>query len=213
MPTRCQDMAGRPRPSAVRRLTRFEYNNTVRDLLGDTSSPADALPAEELGNGFGNDTAAQSVSSLLAEQYARLAERIAARATETPAALAALAPCARQSPRASEEACGRTIIEGFVPRAFRRPLAGGEADELLALYRSVRALPGASFASGVSAVIEAVLQSPEFLYRVELGVADASTAGPAPSQRRRDGDPPVVFPVGAPCPTRRCGRPPGPASC
>jgi hypothetical protein len=72
-PARCLAKAPAPRPSVVRRLTRFEYNNTVRDLLGDVSSPADALPAEELGNGFGNDAAAQSVSSLLAEQYARLA--------------------------------------------------------------------------------------------------------------------------------------------
>ena len=58
-----------PGRAPLRRLTRFEYNNTVRDLLGDTSQPANALPAEELGNGFGNDADAQSVSSLLAEQY------------------------------------------------------------------------------------------------------------------------------------------------
>ena len=154
-------------PAPLRRLTRFEYNNTVRDLLGDASSPASALPAEESGNGFGNDAASQSVSSLLAEQYAAVAEGIAARATQSPASLGRLAPCATSAAGAGEEACARTIIEGFVPRAFRRALAAGEADELLTLYRSTRTLAGGSFAGAVAAVIEAVLQSPDFLYRLE----------------------------------------------
>jgi hypothetical protein len=176
-PSECRDMTPHPGPSTVRRLTRFEYNNTVRDLLQDTTSPANALPAEELGNGFGNDATAESVSSLLAEQYGRLAEKVATRATGTATALAALAPCAAQVSAATEETCARTIIEGFVPRAFRRALASGEADEQLALYRTLRALPGGTFVTGVAGVIEAALQSPEFLYRVELGVADPGRPG------------------------------------
>src|SRR5262245_19276421 len=44
----------RPNRAPIRRLTRFEYNSTVASLLGDTSSPANSLPAELLGNGFGN---------------------------------------------------------------------------------------------------------------------------------------------------------------
>jgi hypothetical protein len=176
-PDRCQDLALPAGPSPLRRLTRFEYNNTVRDLLSDATSPADALPAEELANGFGNDASAQSVSSLLAEQYFRVAEAIAARATRTPAALAALAPCAAAVAAANEEACTRTIIQGFVPRAFRRPLGSDEAEPLIGLYRTIRALPGATFATAVAAVLEAVLESPDFLYRVEHGVPDGSRPG------------------------------------
>src|SRR5689334_19465982 len=41
--------------SPLRRLIRFEVNNTVRELLGVATNPADALPGEEAGNGFGND--------------------------------------------------------------------------------------------------------------------------------------------------------------
>ena len=45
-----------------------------------------------------------------------------------------------------------------------------EIDELVTLYRNVRALSTTmTFASGVAAMIEALLQTPEFLYRVELG--------------------------------------------
>jgi hypothetical protein len=171
VPAACESAAVPPAP--LRRLTRFEYDNTVRDLLGDTTGPAGGLPAEELGNGFGNDASAQAVSSLLAEQYGTVAEGVAARATASPAALGRLAPCAAAVSAAGEEGCARTIIEGLAPRAYRRPLAAGESDELLGLFRATR--PGATFASAVAAVLEAVLQSPEFLYRIERGAAGKPT--------------------------------------
>lgn len=154
----------------VRRLTRFEYNNTVRDLLGDDTLPANAFPSEEIGNGFGNDASAQSVSSLLAEQYAVVAEDIATRATETPEALASLAPCAADVTADTETACVTGFLESFLPRAYRRPLEAGELVDLLELQESVRST--STFADSIAAVIEAVLQSPDFLYRVEWGVTD-----------------------------------------
>lgn len=155
----------------LRRLTRFEYNNTVRDLLGDATAPANAFPSEEIGNGFGNDADAQPVSSLLVEQYSAVGEEVAARATETPEALAKLAPCLAEATEATEVACVRGFIESFAPRAYRRPLAAGEADELLALYQGFRL--ESDLRTSVAAVLEALLQSPDFLYRVEQGTTDA----------------------------------------
>ena len=80
---------------------------------------------------------------------------------------------------ASEEACARTIVEDLAARAYRRPLQAGEADELLALYGVGR--EDATFAAGIATVIEAVLQSPDFLYRVEWGAPDPARydLGPA----------------------------------
>ncbi|WP_242515125.1 DUF1592 domain-containing protein [Sorangium cellulosum] len=166
----CDDGEVHPGRAPLRRLTRFEYNNTVRDLLGDTTQPGFSLPSEDLGNGFGNDADTLSVSSLLAEQLGTVAEGIAQRATATPEALAKLAPCAGDVDAASELACARTIVERLAPRAYRRPLADGEADELLALYTAGR--EGATFAAGVATVIEALLQTPDFLYRIEWGSPD-----------------------------------------
>jgi hypothetical protein len=164
----------------LRRLTRFEYNNTVRDLLGDETSPANALPSEEIGNGFGNDADAQAVSSLLAEQYAAVGEEVALRATSSPASLGRLAACAADvhegTDLTTENACARALIEDFATRAYRRPLEPGEADELFALQQSIR--EASTFATSIAAVIEAVLQSPDFLYRVEWGIID-------PEGRRR----------------------------
>lgn len=176
IPPLCMDQATiQPGHAPLRRLTKFEYNNTVRDLLGDMTGPASNFPSELSGNGFANDALQQPVSTLLAQGYVAAAESLAATATATPAALGALAPCASSVTAETEATCGRTIIDTFVPRAYRRPLVAGEAEEYVALFDSVRMANG--FASGVAAVIEAVLQSPDFLYRVEFGVAD--TANPA----------------------------------
>ena len=131
-----------PGPAPLRRLTRFEYNNTVRDLLGDTTLPASAFPSEETGNGFGNDAYAQSVSSLLAETYGTVAEGVAQRATETPAALGKIVDCAATvdgTDAAAEKACVRTLIEKLATGAFRRPVLTAEVDELVELYDLIRA--------------------------------------------------------------------------
>lgn len=165
-----------PGPAPLRRLTRFEYNKTVRDLLGDTTEPANLFPSEEIGNGFGNDADAQSVSSLLAEKYGTVGEAIAVQATGSPEALAKLAPCAGQidgtTDAATEEACVRTLVESFAMRAYRRPLDAGEISELVDLHKTIRA--SSNFATSVASVIEAVLQSPDYLYRVEWGTAEPS---------------------------------------
>lgn len=164
--------ATEPSRSPLRRLTRFEFNNSVRDLLGDQTEPARAFPSEEIGNGFGNDADTQSVSSLLAEQYSKVAEGVALRATETPAALAKLDPCTMSLTAANEVSCARSILDRLSTRAYRRPVLAAESEELLALFSAARA--EAEFGVALATPIEAILQAPDFLYRLELGQADSS---------------------------------------
>jgi hypothetical protein len=180
-PSKCLPGVVRAGRAPLRRLTRFEYDNTVRDLLGDTTSPARSLPSDEIANGFGNDAEALSVSSLLVEQLGTVAEGIAARATE-PAALARLSPCAAAATPMTEDGCVRSFVTSFATRAYRRPVTAAEVNELVALEKTVRAK--APLPSALAAVIEAVLQSPDFLYRVEWGVADPRR----PDLRRPTGD-------------------------
>ena len=134
----CNSIA--PGRSPMRRLTTYEYNNTVRDLLGDTTNPGSALPAQvdSKQNPFGNDADEQSPSSLLIEKYQSIAESVATRATASTAALAKLHSCANNLAAANEEACARMIGRRSAPRAFRRALATSEIDEMVSLYRSVR---------------------------------------------------------------------------
>src|SRR5262249_55994782 len=61
----------------ARRLTHNQYNNTVRDLVGDHTRPADQFPPEDFVNGFKNQISAQDIPPLLAQVYANAAERLA----------------------------------------------------------------------------------------------------------------------------------------
>jgi hypothetical protein len=141
-------------------MTRFEYNNTVRDLLGDTTEPARDFGAEEEALGFNNNAANLVTTPQLADKYMRAAEGIAERAT---ADLTTLLPC---DPAADENACARSFIEGFLRKAFRRPASEAEITAFFDLYRVGRA---EDFRTGIAMVIEGVLQSPPFLYRLEFG--------------------------------------------
>jgi hypothetical protein len=155
-----------PGPAPVRRLTQFEYNNTVRDLLQDDTNPGDALPPELLGNGYGNDAAQQPVSNLLAEQYGVVADDIATRQ------VASQFPCVTTAGADTEEQCVQSIIESFGADAYRHDLTTDEVDELVALYDELR--PNGTFQEAVASLVSAILQSPDFLYRIERGVPDAT---------------------------------------
>ena len=141
----------------LRRLTRVEYNNTVRDLLGDTTQPANAFSADEkaLGVAIGG-----KVTNLIGEQCQDAAEKLAKNAV---AELGTLLPCDPTS--LGEDQCATAFIDDFVPRAFRRPIEDSERTRLVNLYSKVKAKYG--FKTGIEIVITATLQSPHFLYLVE----------------------------------------------
>ena len=135
-------------PGGLRRLTHSQYNNTVRDLVGDQTRPALQFPQEDFVHGFKNQAEAQSVSPLLAEAYSAAAEKLARnhfRGREAPAA-------------------GEKFVREFGRRVFRRPLTAPEARPYTALFAR----------AGAQAVVEAMLQAPAFLYRTEQGAYGAA---------------------------------------
>ncbi len=153
----------------LRRLTQFEYNNTLSDLNLDTTDLAQNLPAEDLSNGFGNDADSQSPSSELIKKYESIAETAAAQAT-SGAKFATTLPCSVNVTAATEVTCARSFVESFGPKALRRPLQAGESDSFMSLFQTVRAGSGSTFATSVAAIIEAIVQDPSFIYRLEFGV-------------------------------------------
>jgi hypothetical protein len=68
----------------LRRLSRAEYNNTVRDLCGIDVHPADSFPNDDVGYGFDNIGSVLSLSPLLLEKYLAAAEQIAHAAFQNP---------------------------------------------------------------------------------------------------------------------------------
>ena len=177
----CVGQTGVPAAAPVRRLTRAEYNASIASLLLDSTSPGTNLPPELVGNLFSNDSEQQPVSADLVSGYNAIAADIAGRATQA-STLAMLLPCAASANNAAtQDACAQTFIQGFVSKAYRRPVAADEAASLLSLEQAVTAQ--ATFTSGLAALIEVALQSPDFLYRIEFGVPDPAD----PSKRRPSG--------------------------
>jgi hypothetical protein len=149
-------VAGAARPtSALRRLTHSQYNNTVRDLLGDQSAPANQFPPEDFVNGFKNQYQSQNLSPLLVEAYSAAAERLARNAFQG-GDRRGLIPC-KSSP-----ACRARFVREFGLRAFRRPLEIDERKRYEELFRRE-----ADFYKGAQLAVEAMLQSPSFLFRLE----------------------------------------------
>src|SRR5213593_3221216 len=64
----------------LRRLTHQQYNYTVRDLLKDSTNPANQFPAEDYVNGFKNQYQSQAMSPIQAEAYGIAAEKVAVNA-------------------------------------------------------------------------------------------------------------------------------------
>lgn len=150
----------------VRRLTHSQYNHTVRDLLGDETAPADSFPEEDFVNGFRNQASAQDIPPLLAEAYNAAAERLARNAFLGGDDANHLLPSKPHSPGDAE--CAAAFVRNFGLKAFRRPLTAAEQQRYAALLvkEGVRA---GDFLRGAQLVIEAMLQSPKFLFRLERG--------------------------------------------
>ena len=139
----------------LRRLTHSQYNNTVRDLIKDISRPADRFPPEDFVNGFRNQIQAQSLSPLLIESYSGAAEKMASSAMRG-GDTRSLIGC-NPSP-----GCRASFVKEFGLKAFRRPLEPEEAKRYQALFSAEQ-----DFYKGAQLVIEAMLQSSNFLFRLE----------------------------------------------
>jgi hypothetical protein len=158
-----------PGSAPLRLLTHVQYDNTVAHLLGDTSAPSSGFPAENEVGGFSNNVASNQVNPRLVESMQTVAEALALRAVTER--LGELAPC---SDEAGSAACGHDFIIAFGERAFRRPLEEGEAaifDELF-----VETLPR-GYPKAIELVMRAMLQSPQFVYRVDAYRAPTETTG------------------------------------
>ncbi len=74
-----------------------------------------------------------------------------------------------------EEPCAREIFARMARRAFRRPVASGEIESILELFRAGR--QRSDFNSGIELALQGMLVLPQFLFRVEM-----DPAGSQPNQ-------------------------------
>src|SRR5207237_7769373 len=67
---------------------------------------------------------------------------------------------------AAREAAARRVLAALAQRAYRRPVASEEVDRLMRVYY-LALKQGEPFERGVQLGVEAILVSPNFLFRVE----------------------------------------------
>lgn len=151
----CADAPISPGPTRLRRLTSNQYKNTVNELFQGLVSSPGSFPETVVVAGFSSYAGPNVVSATGARGILDAAETIAAAFKEH---VTTLAPCANLG----QVACGIEFIKSFGHRAFRRPLNDGE----LAVFFGVleQAPVESSLGDKLGAVVEAFLQSPQFLY-------------------------------------------------
>ena len=154
----------------VRRLTVGEYVETVRRTVGvDVDEKArEILPSEVRADGFRNTAYALTVDLDHIQGYAELAGIIVDR-LDVPAFVESHVGC-----RELTRACFEDVITEIGRRLLRGPVGEVEKEKFFDVFEAVVDEDG-DFELAVSYVLEAMLQSPQFIYRIENQQGDGST--------------------------------------
>ncbi len=169
--------AGAP---ALRRLLAYQYRNAIRDVLGPAAADA-ALPPEDIAvSGQRAIGAAQLVvGDGTVERYEDSAIAVVNALFSAPEQLEPVLEC---TPGSNDDVdCAQIYIAAVGRRLFRRPLDDDQRARYLALHDDGVAEYD-SFYGGPLLVIAAMLQSPSFLYAIEVGEPDPDD----PELRRLD---------------------------
>jgi hypothetical protein len=147
------------------RLTHIQYGNIVRDVLG---LPADiaGFAQDSASGGFTNNASALLPNDRLVRDWNRSAEALAEQVATTATALNTLAPCAA----GQTQACFNTFVDKVGYKLYRRPLSAAQKTKLQTAWTAAGPIysSGTQYQKAVRMAIEAMLQSPAFLYRAEL---------------------------------------------
>lgn len=169
----------RPRPAGdfeasepvLPRLTATQYRNTLVGLFGEglPRTPVEPDTNPYLFYSIGASTT--EVSERGVEQYAEAADLVVTAVFDDAERRAELLPCALG---ATDETCLEVFIRTVGRRLFRRPL---EEDEVEGWVTLANETAEGDLDRGAEGVLTALLQSPQFLYRVELGEPDPAKPG------------------------------------
>ena len=150
-PLVCGDGAVHVSARPLRRLTPEQYTNTIRDLTGDASIELNV------------DDEGIVLTERGVRQLRDAADAVLARRDRWTASVF---PCDVDG--AADDACATAFIDGFVTRAFRRPVSADEREWLLGVYGDAKSALG--FRDAMEVVLSVVLQSPQLVYVSEVGV-------------------------------------------
>jgi hypothetical protein len=157
------NLTGSPKFFRVVKLTNTQWTNSVQQVLGLSSKPTNAESFQNAVSGltdFSNNELGLDVDSRGWSDYQAAAEALAKQVTSDSAQLGKL----------YSGTDGAGFISNVGRRIYRRPLTTAESASYQKLFDMGGTLSGSlsNFAKGAGLVLEAMLQSPHFLYRVEL---------------------------------------------
>lgn len=166
-----------PAPASLRLLLQRQYVGAIEDLLGPEAAAVAAPPENHAINGFDAVGASQlALGDAEIDAYEQSARAVA----EAAAAAGTLSGWLACDPAVQgTDVCMEQVVGSFGRRAWRRPLTDEEIQRYAAVGTTAVADLG-SFDLGLQEVVAALLQSPHFLYQVEVGEPDPDD----PSRRK-----------------------------
>ena len=154
-------------PPVLRRLTYSQYVHSIDDLFGPgLVLPGELEPDTRAAGLYAVGASLTSISALGVDRYESAAYAIAEQVLADPARRAALVDCVPVS--SADVECAREVLAALGERVWRRPPTDAELDSLVRLTTTAGTTLD-SFDLGLSFGLAALLQSPYFLFRVELG--------------------------------------------
>jgi hypothetical protein len=157
-----------PGPRMLRRLSASEFAASIRTLFNDTANaaPLSTVFSDPVTLGFSVDGSTLLVQELNASQLMDNAEAVASWAASSMSRLTAFGNCSTL-----DATCAGKFVTAFGTKAFRTKLAS--SDSRVAAYTKLF-MAETSYTAGAQTVITAMLQSPSFLYRTELGTGSGN---------------------------------------
>lgn len=157
----------------LRLLTQAEYSASVQALLGPVTVDLTTAPDTSVAGFVAVGAGLMNVTDAGATAYEAASRAAVAEVFRDAERWPELVGC---EPADLSDACVATYIETFGRKAFRRDLVDEEVQQWLAVAQSVADLEDSSIQQALSAATVGMLQSPNFLYRVEVNSLDVATS-------------------------------------
>lgn len=161
-----EDLEFDPAPAVLPRLTALQYRNSLELLLGAPLPVVEVEPDTNPYLFYSIGATSTTLSELGTQLYEEASEAIAAGVFGDAARRQELVGCTPASPG---DSCVSDFIASFGRRAYRRPLTAAEQTRWLGIATD---LADGDPWLGLQMAVSGMIQSPNFLYRVELGQPD-----------------------------------------
>jgi hypothetical protein len=172
-----QPAVATPTAAAVQRLTPEQYANIITSLFGQDINLGGRFEESIRSGGLLQaGTSQATISASGAEQVHTMAKSIAAQVVDARHR-DLLIPCKPQPGKLTDDSCARQFLGRVGEQLFRRPLGERELESWVKQASQAAADLG-DFYSGLASSLTGMLQSPAFLFRMELPNTQAAANAP-----------------------------------